>query len=460
MATVGINFGSATSGAGFDVVTTVASIVAIQQGIETPWKTQLTALKAQDTALSTIGTDLATLSTSVAALTNFDGVMVQKQGSSSDTNVLALTAASTTAIAGSHTVTVNQLAQTSSFYTANEAASAADTLTGSLTIAVGTAASQTIPITNSNNTLNTLAAAINTGSYGVTASVLTDTTGSRLSLVSNTSGSAGLITVASTLSDTTPTAPVALNFTLGQLGQDAKVNVDGISVSSASNTVTNAIPGVTFQLLSVATGTPVQVQIANDNSAIETAVQTFVSSYNTVATDLKTQEGKDTTGNSEPLYGNPTLSTLQTQLTSALFGGAASGAIANITQLGLSVDETGVLSLDVSTLDAVLNSNFSDVSGFLQNAASFGQTFTTTLNNIGTSSTNSLISLAQVQNTSVETQLNTNVTNEDALIANNKTNLTTELNTANQVLQSIPSQLNEISEIYSAITGYNKNSTG
>ena len=459
MATVGINFGSATSGAGFDVATTVASIVAIQQGIETPWKTQLTALKAQDTALSSIGTDLSALSTSVAALTNFDGVMVQKQGSSSDPNVLALSAAGTTAVAGSHTVTVNQLAQTSSFYT-NEAANATDTLSGSLTIAVGSAKGQTISIDSSNNTLNTLAAAINTGSYGVTASVLTDATGSRLSLVSNTSGSAGLITVGSTLSDTTPSTPKALSFTMGQLGQDAMVNVDGISITNSSNTVTDAIPGVTFQLLSVATGTPVQVQIANDNSAVETAVQTFVTAYNQVATDLKTQEGNDSSGNPEPLYGDPTLSTLQTQLSGALFSGAASGAIANITQLGLSVDETGKLSLDVSTLDAVLNSNFSEVSGFLQNAASFGQSFTTTLNNIGTSSTTSVISLAQAQNAAVETQLNNNVTNEDALIATNKTNLTTELNTANQVLQGIPTQLTEINEIYSAVTGYNQTPSG
>ena len=247
---------------------------------------------------------------------------------------------------------------------------------------------------------------------------------------------------------------------MGQLGQDAMVNVDGISITNSSNTVTDAIPGVTFQLLSVATGTPVQVQIANDNSAVETAVQTFVTAYNQVATDLKTQEGNDSSGNPEPLYGDPTLSTLQTQLSGALFSGAASGAIANITQLGLSVDETGKLSLDVSTLDAVLNSNFSEVSGFLQNAASFGQSFTTTLNNIGTSSTTSVISLAQAQNAAVETQLNNNVTNEDALIATNKTNLTTELNTANQVLQGIPTQLTEINEIYSAVTGYNQTPSG
>ena len=87
MGAVGINFGAATSGTGFDVTTTVASIVANLQQVETPWNTQLTALKADDTALTSIGTDLSSLSTSLNALNDFEGVMTEKQGSSSDTNV-------------------------------------------------------------------------------------------------------------------------------------------------------------------------------------------------------------------------------------------------------------------------------------------------------------------------------------------------------------------------------------
>src|SRR5580704_13603414 len=102
MGTVGINFGSASSGQGFDVASTVTSILNIQQGIETPWQNQLTALQAQDTALSTIGTDLSTLTTSIQSLTDFAGVMAQKQGSSSNTNVLSLTSASASATAGTH----------------------------------------------------------------------------------------------------------------------------------------------------------------------------------------------------------------------------------------------------------------------------------------------------------------------------------------------------------------------
>src|ERR1700704_4127653 len=114
MGTVGINFGSATSGQGFDVASTVTQIQASAQAIETPWKNQLTALQAQDTVLSTLGSDLAKLTTSLQALTDFSGVFSEKQGSSSNTNVLSLSSANATASAGSHTIVVNGLAQTSS----------------------------------------------------------------------------------------------------------------------------------------------------------------------------------------------------------------------------------------------------------------------------------------------------------------------------------------------------------
>ena len=135
MATVGLNFGSATSGAGFDVATTVTAILAAQQAIETPWQTQLTALQAQDTVFSTLGTDLSTLTTSLQSLTDATGVLAEKQGSSSDTNVLELTSADTTAVAGSHSIVVNSLAVTASTYS-TALANASDKLSGSVTIDV------------------------------------------------------------------------------------------------------------------------------------------------------------------------------------------------------------------------------------------------------------------------------------------------------------------------------------
>ena len=453
MGTVGINFGAASSGTGFDVTSTISSILAISQAIETPWNTQLSTLKTHDTALTGLGMDLGALSTAVSALTAFDGVMSAKEGSSSDPNVLSLTSASSSAVAGSHTLVVTSLASTSSEYS-DAIANASDTLSGSLSIQIGSGADKTITVDATSNTLKSLALAINNGSYGVTASIVTDTLGSRLSLVSSRSGAAGQITLGGNLTNTS--ASTGVSFSQGQPGMDAQLTVDGLPTTSGSNTVTNALPGVTFQLLASNPNEPVQVQITNDNASVESAVQTFVTAYNTVAKDLKTQAGNDANGNPQPLYGDPTLALIQSQLSTALLGGTASGVISNVQQLGIFANQDGTLTLDTSALEAHLNSNFADVTGFFQNTGSWGQGMSTALNSLGNSSTMGAISLELTQDASVETALNTNIKNENVRIATEKTTLTAELNRANQELQAIPQQLSEVNQIYSALTGYNQ----
>jgi len=453
MGTVGLSFGSATSGQGFDVTSTVTQIQASEQAIETPWKTQLTALQAQDTVLSTLGTDLGTLTTSLQALTDFDGVFSEKQGSSSNTDLLSLTSASLAASAGSHTVVINSLAQTSS-EASSEVTDPNDTLSGSLTIQ---GHSFNVDSADNDTTLASLASAINSAGIGVNANVITDSNGSRLSLVSGTSGAAGELSVSGSLAGA---SSGAITFSSSQDGKDASLTVDGVAITSNSNTVSNAIPGVTFQLLGASPGTQVQVEITNDNTDIETAMGKFVSAYNAVINDINGQEKNDSSGNAEPLFGNPTLALIQGQISGALFSGASSGAITNITQLGIGLNDDGTLTLNTDTLDSALNSNFSDVTGFLQNSGSFGQTLAVSLNNLGTQAPNGAVYLAQQQNTAQEAALNTSISNEDTLLAAQKTQLTDELNTANQVLQSIPSQLNQVNELYSAITGFNENPNG
>jgi len=451
MGTVGINFGSATSGQGFDVASTVTQIQASEQAIETPWKNQLTALQAQDTVLSTLGTDLSTLTTSLQALTDFTGVFSAKQGSSSDTNLLSLTSADVTASAGSHTITIQSLAQTSSQVT-SAIANPNDTLSGSLTIQGHTF---NVDSADNDTTLATLASAINSAGIGVHANVISDSNGSRLSLVSGTSGAAGQLSVSGSLS---AASAGALTFSSSQDGKDASLTVDGVPITSGSNTVSNAIPGVTFQLLGASTGTQIQVEITNDNISIGTTLSQFVSAYNAVINDINGQEKNSSSGTAEPLFGSPTLALIQSQITGALFSGAASGAISNITQLGIGLNNDGTLTLNTDRLNLVLNSNFADVTGFLQNSGSFGQTLATSLNRLGTQAPNGAVFLAQQQNSAQEKALNTSISNQDALLAAQKIQLTDELNAANQILQSIPSQLNQVNEIYSAITGFNERS--
>jgi flagellar hook-associated protein 2 len=252
MGTVGLSFGSPTGGTGFNVSSTVSSIVANLQNVETPWKTQLTTLQAQDTAISSLGTLFSNLSNDMSALTDVQGTMATKTGSSSDTNVLTLTAATSSAIAGTHTVEVGNLALTSSGYLPPVSSPTA-VLTGSITLQVGASGTpQTITLNSSDNTLNGLAAAINSSAVGVTASVLTDASGSRLSLVSGTSGAEGNLTVsANTL------APV-LNFT-GSAG----------TVSAASTGTLDSIPNLADTLagsLSIQVGTGAAQTVTLDSS--------------------------------------------------------------------------------------------------------------------------------------------------------------------------------------------------
>ena len=471
MGAVGLNFGSATSGQGFDVTSTVNQIVANLQNVETPWKTQLTGLQARDTALSSIGTKLSTLSSDLLALTDFQGTMSSKTGSSSDTNVLQLVSADATAVAGTHTVVVQNLAQTSS--AASDAIAATDVLTGSITFKVGDGNWQTVQVGDSSTsaTISGLSAAVNAAGLNLQAGVLTNADGSqRLTLVSRIPGSAGQITIsdASTLADTTKSdANLNLGLKTLQDGIDATVTVDGVQVTSASNTVTNAISGVTIQLLSTgatttSTGTSapesVQVIIANDTTTIESAITKFVDDYNSMIKSINSQESKDSAGNPAPLYGTSVLAQLQQGLQSAMGIGFGTGAINSLISLGITANASadGTISLDADTLSNALDNNFSQVVSFFQDSGMFGSTFKQTLDGLGTSSfKGGAIALALKEDGSQENALNENISRQEARIATQKEHLTAELNLANQIMQAIPRQIQQVNEMYSAITGYN-----
>ena len=154
---------------------------------------------------------------------------------------------------------------------------------------------------------------------------------------------------------------------------------------------------------------------------------------------------------------------MQEQLQEGLIFTQSSGAITSLSQLGITANQDGTITLDGSTLDSALNSNFQDAMNFFQTSTSytsFGANFTTTLNNLGNAGPTGAVYLALQQNSTEETALNTNITNEDKTISTQQTQLTTELNAANYTLEEIPQQLQSVNELYSAITGYNENPGG
>ena len=279
MASVGINFGSATSGAGFDVASTVSSIMALERTPETAWANQTAALQAQDTALTALGTNASSLSTALSSLTSFDGVFSRMQGATSDPSAVALTSVGSTAQSGTHSMSVTRLAITAQQYSSAIGPSAS--LSGTLTLQTAGATAATTISVLAGSSLRDVAAQINRSAAGVQAAVLSDSTGQYLSLTSKQSGAAGDLAVSSSMQDS---GGNGVSFSVAQAGSDAQYKLDGVSLTSGSNTISGALPGVSLQLTGVSSG--VTLQIAPDESGIETALQSFVSAYNTLSKSL------------------------------------------------------------------------------------------------------------------------------------------------------------------------------
>jgi flagellar hook-associated protein 2 len=350
-------------------------------------------------------------------------------------------------------VVVNSLATTDSWTSAAFTSASTALPAGSFTITTGSGTPTTIT-TDGTETLSDVASEINSDKLGVTASVITDATGSRLALVASSSGSAANFTISST-------DPADFGFTEAATGANASLTVDGISVSSASNTITGVIPGVTLSLLSADPGVQVSLNVAPDRSQIQSALQQFVTDYNTVVSDLSAQF--TFSGTSEGvLASDSSVRDLQSAVLSALDYTAtpASGTttIPNLMSLGFSVDNNGKLSLDTSTLDSALQNNFSDVQSFFQGtslngfANSLDQQLTNFISPAGGAFTVDLQSMNS-QITDLQDDINNFETN---YITPLKAQLQSEYSQAEIALQELPNQIKQIN----AELGSNSSSNG
>jgi flagellar hook-associated protein 2 len=219
---VSLNPSTILSGQGLDVSSVVSQIISSQSGELTVWQGQQTTFATEDGLLEGEENNLLNLQTAVAALSDPTGALTAQAATSSDTAIVSATAQST-AIAGTHQIEVTSLATAGTLYTNPIAAGATTSFLpsgatgGDLQLQVGGASGTTynIPITpGSNDTLNTLASYINTQStannWGVTASIATDTSGARLVLQSQNTGSAGALAITSnTVTGTLNTADLA-----------------------------------------------------------------------------------------------------------------------------------------------------------------------------------------------------------------------------------------------------------
>ena len=301
--------------------------------------------------------------------------------SSSDTDVFTASASSG-ATTGSHTVEVTQLAQAQSLATGTVTDLTQVLGTGTLTFEFGSydsgtntftanAAKTTQAVTITDGTLQGIRDAVNEADIGVTASIINDGTGYRLVFQSETGAENGMrITVADDDGTNTDTAglsqlaydPTAAsgsgkNLTETIAAQDAQLRIDGINITSSSNTITDAIENVTLELKSAAVGQINTLTISRDTSAVPEAVQSFVDAYNSLIESIDAATAYDfDTGEAGVLIGDPTLRGFVSQLRQAISStvGDFSTTYNSFASIGITSAADGTLTFDESTLNAAL----------------------------------------------------------------------------------------------------------
>ena len=365
---------NSSAGAAGGSVIDVASLVAqLVQATEAPQQAIITQnTQSVSTEISAVGSLKGALSQFQSTLSAIDTPSAFNSLSATSSNAAAFTATATSsATLGSYSVTVGQLAQAQQLVSsAFSGGSSATVGTGTLQLTLG-GSSFSVVIGSNNDTLSGIAAAINSasGNPGIQASIVTGTTGAHLVLTSSLTGASNTIQVAETdpgtgLSSLTYSSSNTANYTQATAAQNATVTIAGVTYSSASNTVTSALSGVTLNLLSTTT-TAATLSVANNNSAVESNLQAFVSGYNTLQQTFSQLGGYDATTNTAgPLMGNAALTGVQSQISSILdsFVNTGSSTYNSLASVGITANSDGTLSLNSTTLSAALSTNFSAVS--------------------------------------------------------------------------------------------------
>jgi len=372
---------------GINVQSLITSLSAAYQQPITLLQNQQQSYQSTLSAWGSVQSSLSSLQSTVAGLQNVTQLNNRTVNLSNSSAVSGT--ASANAPLGTYSLSNIVLAQTQSVYSA-DFASATNTAvgTGTLQIQVGSGSVTNISIDSSNNTLNGIAAAINQSNSGVNAAVIYDGTGYRLTLTGNNTGAANAFTVSTSgatgsLGSLSYSPSVSGGMTESQTAQNASVSINGLAVTSATNTVSGAIPGVSLNLLQASGSTTLTV--ANDTSAFVTSVQSFVNAFNTAMGTLNqltafNPGSNGASGQSGPLIGNAGIQTLRTQLLNLISGqgvGTTPGsAYASLGAVGVSLAQDGTLVLDSGKLGTALQSNYNAVAGL------FGQVGTATNANV------------------------------------------------------------------------------
>ena len=382
---------SAGVGSGLDVTSLVTSLMAAENKPLVSLNAEVAKYTTKISSLATFKNNLATFQATAKVLTdsaNFQTISASASDSSSVTGSL-----SSGAVPGNFSIEVNQLAKNqklvSTGITDANAIVGAGTITfnfGSITggsvsstgtytdatFAPNAAATKTVTIDSSNNTLAGISVAINAADMGVTATIINDGSNApnRLILTNTQTGQAQSMSLAvtgdaglSSLLSYDPSNNTGQAFTETSKAQDAKVKVDGIVITNPKNSISGAIPGVSLVLHKINTGTPTQLSLTRNVSNISSNLNNFISGYNSLIGTIASVTAYDqTTHTGASLFGESSLRAIKNQIRSTLSSLLPNTTgFTSLSQLGVSFQKDGTLTLDSTKFNAAVTGSYDKI---------------------------------------------------------------------------------------------------
>ena len=392
-------------GSGLDIEGLISQLMAAER---IPVEQRLVKRETEITQdISALGSLKGALSAFQSTLSSVNAIDTYEKRNASSSNTSAVTVSATSdAAVGTYNLSVASLANTQSLAVRNQFSSVNEVVgTGALTFTFGTtsytadtstpvntandtydgfvakagAASKTVTIDSTNNTLSGVRDAINRADIGVSAAIVNDGTSFRLLISSNSTGAENSLQIGvsdsgdSNNTDQSGLSRLAFNSTAGTTNvyqttaaSDAAFTINGLSLTSTGNTVTDAVTGLTLTLKE--TTSAADISVTDNKNGIKQAINTFVSGYNDLITTLNQLTSYDAaTGARGALQGDFSARSIFSQLRSTL-GSAADGykgALSRLPEIGITSTSTGTLAVDDAKLTSALESNFDDVAGVL-----------------------------------------------------------------------------------------------
>ncbi|MGC9325303.1 MAG: flagellar filament capping protein FliD [Desulfomonilia bacterium] len=147
-------------------------------------------------------------------------------------------------------------------------------------------------------------------------------------------------------------------------GTDSQITIDGVTITRSTNQIDDVIPGVTMSIVGEDEGAVVTLNIDRDYDGIKSKISEFVDAYNEVIAYINEQfEYSDDSEETNPLFGDASLMGVRSSIRSAILSEVdwLDSDLDHLSLIGITIDRNGVLSIDHSTLDGYLRSNFNDV---------------------------------------------------------------------------------------------------